>query len=265
MRRWRLVLPFVLLPVGLAGTAGQADPAPVRLVDVPCPAVTSPASAPPFASGACTGVRPGAAIHLETRLCTLGFLFKGSDGRKYAATAGHCVSEQQGEKTWAGTTGLAVKDGTGKQIGTVAYWIYRDSSANSRKDFALIRLADGLATNAELCTFGGPTGMNTAIDDDYRQIHHVGQGQGVSAVFSARTGLIRGLPNPDYFFAYALASGGDSGAPVTDTSGKVLGLVTQQVAGPGGTIGINRVGPHADRARKELRLRSLSLLTGQLR
>ena len=54
-------------------------------------------TAPPFGIGECHGVRPGGFLVTDGALCTFNFLFKGSDGNRYAGTAGHCFDDTVAE------------------------------------------------------------------------------------------------------------------------------------------------------------------------
>ncbi|MDQ3956751.1 MAG: hypothetical protein M3273_00350 [Actinomycetota bacterium] len=74
------------------------------------------------------GVRPGAWVEISfpdrayIYSCTLNFLFEGSDGRRYAATAGHCPLEdaQKGRFTWrSGVAPIAniLKGGSARRVG----------------------------------------------------------------------------------------------------------------------------------------------------
>ena len=69
------------------------------------------------------GVLPAAATYGD---CTLGFLFTGSDRRRYAATAGHCGAANGVEMSWGPTAkGPAVSDANGRLVGRFAYVITR--------------------------------------------------------------------------------------------------------------------------------------------
>jgi hypothetical protein len=262
VRRSGLLVPVLLLAIAPAASGGAQQQ--VVLGNIPCKA---PAEAPLFDTSACNGIKPGALVYFNDgqTLCTLGFLVKGSDGRRYAMTAGHCVTDVETESTYKGDTGPAMQDPDENVVGHVAYVRYDELADGTRSDFALIRLAKGVQADAQVCTFGGPTAINTDVDDTEHVISHVGQAIVVGDLLPARTGLItRGLHRPDYVYAHALSVDGDSGGPVLDSSGKAIGLITQLTAGPNGSIGINRIGPHLDRAAKlmktKLKLETASTL-----
>ena len=146
----------------LAGAApASAAPGDWTLGGVPCELIEVPAAAP-LGTGECPGVRPGAVVESDNGQCTFNFLFQGSDGARYIGTAGHCIlgddplGGDAGEQSWAAGSGPEARDGAGNRIGEFAYAILQDP-----KDFALIRLDPGVAANAQMCHFGGPTGVNT--------------------------------------------------------------------------------------------------------
>lgn len=59
-------------------------------------------------------------------ICTMAFLFKGSDRRTYIATAGHCpLIGKQGERVWKGLRGPTATDSAGSLIGNFVYASFR--------------------------------------------------------------------------------------------------------------------------------------------
>jgi hypothetical protein len=227
---------------------------PTRLIEVP--------AAAPFGITACPGVRPGAIVESDTGQCTFNFLFAGGDGRTYIGTAGHCILGESpvggdvGEEVWAPGDGPEARDGTGARIGEFAYAILQDP-----KDFALIRLDAGVAASAQMCHFGGPTGVNSDLASGPVVIHHHGNGVGVGTVLPARTGVALGMPDPDHVFAQHVAVPGDSGSGVISDDGRAVGvLVTVGVhtgsIGTGGVdagiVGITRLAPQVGRAAQVL-------------
>ncbi len=209
---------------------------------------------PPYGGGACPGVRPGAYVESAEGGCTLGFLFTGSDRRRYAATAGHC-GVASGEAVWALGKGPVASAADGKPIGRFAYAV-----ANGDVDFGLIRLDNGVKADPQVCHFGGPTGVNTAVHTDLVELRHVGQGlgEGYSPARTAEAPF--GLYRADYTYAWGAAYFGDSGSPVVDAAGQAVGVITQLKASGLGDIGINRLAPRLAVAQAKLRIR-LTLLT----
>jgi hypothetical protein len=229
------------------------------LAFTPLPAVASGVCTrpDPVGTGGCPGVRPGAALHSGTELCTFGFLFQGSDKRRYAATAGHCAFDPDPARdpgktqVWKAGTGPIVTDADGKQVGRFAY----ATMVGQFRDFALVRLDAGVISDPAMCHFGGPTGLDTTVSGDDVQVHHYGQGVGLGSV-PARTGdAFFGLYRPDYVYFYGAASEGDSGSPVTDPDGGAVGIVTDLTTPFTGDVGVNRLADHLAAAAKALRIR----------
>ena len=180
----------------LAGSPRALALAVAALALTPLPAVASgrgclePAARPdPVGTDACPGVRPGAALHSGSELCTFGFLFQGSDRRRYAVTAGHCAFDPDPDRTagktqtWKPGTGPVVTDGDGKQVGRFAY----ATMSGQFSDFALVRLDAGVASDPSMCHFGGPTGVTTTVSNDDLQVHHYGQGVGLETAPTTST------------------------------------------------------------------------------
>jgi hypothetical protein len=255
-------LTLALAAVALASAALPATAAPRRPT---CTAgVTGPAD--PFGTDSCDGVRPGTQLKSGTELCTFGFLFQGSDKRRYAATAGHCAFATDPDRTvgktvtWKGTAGPVVRDGADKQVGRFAYATMKGQF----QDFALVRLDNGVPYDPQMCHFGGPTSLTTAVHNDDIQVHHYGRGVGIGDEVPARTGeMFYGLYRPDYVYFYGAAYEGDSGSPVITDGGEAVGLVTDLTTPFTGNVGVNRLADHLNAAQKALKIR-LTLMTAPL-
>ncbi len=219
------------------------------------------AAAPPLGTAPCAGVRPGAQIQTPHGPCSMGFLFAGSDGRRYISTAGHCVLDTDGEKIWRSGSDAVAKDAAGNRIGTAVYAIRQPIKTNGITDFALIRLDAGVASDPQMCHFGGPTGFASEVGDDAAVFQHVGTG--IAGLRSRSAFAPRGLYREDYVYAHGVAAPGDSGGALSRDDGAAVGLVTQLAYGPLGNIGINRIGPHVLRAGNAIRV-NLTLLTAPL-
>ena len=216
----------------------------------------------PFGSSPCEGVRPGATFMSGTERCSFGFVFQGSDRRRYVATAGHCAFNPDPDtttgrtQTWKPGTGPVVLDGNGKPVGRFVY----ATMQGQFKDFALIRLDNGVQSSPQMCHFGGPTSLTTEVHNRDVLVHHYGQGTGTDGV-PARTGeAFFGLYKDDYVYFYGVASEGDSGSPVIDDSGAAVGLITDLTTPFTGNVGVNRLSGHIAAAAKALKIR-LTLLT----
>jgi len=227
----------------------------------PCKLIPVPTAAP-VGTGPCPGVRPGAIVQSDAGQCTFNFRFNGSDGRRYIGTAGHCILGESpvggdvGEESWAPGQGPLARDSEGNRIGEFAYAILEDP-----KDFALIRLDDGVEASSQMCHFGGPNGTNADQPSSPTVLNHFGNGLGVGSVLPARSALAVGMPDPDHVFAQGVAVPGDSGSGVISDDGRAVGvLVTVGVhsgsIGTGGVdagvVGITRIAPQEARAEQVL-------------
>ena len=107
----RTVLVVALAAVVLAPVRAEAGPGDLRGAATSCDGVSMGLSSPPpVGTGDCPGVRPGAVLTVGKTFanggagCTFAFMFRGSDGGRYMATAGHCVLENAhygDEHRWA--------------------------------------------------------------------------------------------------------------------------------------------------------------------
>lgn len=218
----------------------------------------------------CTGVRPGAEIHIpkgdSTGLCTLNFAFIGVDRLKrkhvYMGTAGHCllaetnIDREKGEHHWAPGKGPVVEDADGNRIGEFAYAILAGP-----KDFALIRIDHGVKLSAQMCWFGGPTGINNDITGNTVNLHHYGHGLAVGDVTPARTSVAYGMRDKNEVTALGVVIPGDSGGAAISSDGRAVGVVVSIGASfraqplTFGTVGITRLAPQLARAEQVLKQR----------
>jgi hypothetical protein len=277
MNRFRLgaalavAIAAFLIPAGTASADGGAN---WTLDGKPCKLIPVPAAAP-VGTGPCPGVRPGAIVQSDAGQCTFNFLFTGSDGTRYIGTAGHCILGESpiggdvGEESWAPGQGPVARDASGQRIGEFAYAILQDP-----KDFALIRLDPGVQASAQMCHFGGPTGVN----DDRpglsmpTMLNHFGNGIGVGSVLPARSALALGMPDPDHVFAEGAVVPGDSGSGIISSDGRAVGVIvttgvhSSSIGTSGvdaGTMGVTRVTPQVQRAEQVLGL-NLTMQTAPL-
>jgi hypothetical protein len=262
-----------LVPVtGTSGLLGIGDPAGSWTLDGKACDLIEVNVAAPVGVGTCPGVRPGAIVNSDTGQCTLNFLFQGGDGRRYIGTAGHCILGESpiggdvGEESWAPGTGPQASDASGARIGEFAYAILQDP-----KDFALIRLDPGVASNPQMCHFGGPTGINSDTPglDAPTVLQIFGNGVGIGTVLPARSMLALGMPDADHVYAQGVVLPGDSGSGVTSADGRAVGVAvttgvhSSSVGTSGidaGEVGITRLAPQVARAQSVLGT-SLTLLT----
>lgn len=236
----------------------------LALVPLPAQAAApcAQAKADPFGTTPCPGVRPGATLVSGSEKCSFGFLFQGSDRRRYAVTAGHCAFSPDPDtttgrtQTWRAGAGPVVQDKDGKPVGRFVY----ATMQGQFQDFALIRLEPGIRSYPQMCHFGGPTSLTTEIHNRDVQVHHYGQGTGADYV-PARTGeAFYGLYKADYIYFYGVALEGDSGSPVIDETGAAVGLITDLTTPLTGNVGVNRLAGHLANASKALKIK-LTLLT----
>lgn len=255
------MLAVAILMTGLAGIAGLVgvstsdNAGAFTLGGKECQPVAMDVASPVAigTGSACSGVRPGAALLTEEGQCTFNFMWRGSDGDTYMGTAGHCALgvEGSGEMTWDPGEGPPVGDRQGNVVGEFAYAVVDDP-----RDFALVRLADGVAASPEMCHFGGPTGLDTTVTGllGPTVLQHYGQGSIVGQVVPGRSLLALSMSDPDIVVATGVVLPGDSGSAVTTTDGRALGLVVTTGIYLGvvdtGTVGITRVAPQIARAQQ---------------
>ena len=256
-----------LLALALLATAGTLVPASAaapaastNLLDTSCRLVQtptgtrverSPQAAPPFGNTACGGIRPGAEYVTEIASCTLAYVFRGSDGATYVATAGHCTVENNVTRTWLPGKGpLAGDPVTGKEFGRFVYATRVDGAT----DFALIRLRAGVKADPQVCHFGGPTGMATQVNSDAATLQHYGHGYGMENS-RARTAYAHvGLRRADWITAIGASNLGDSGGPV-NLDGLAVGVIDELRANGNGNIAITRLPAAIAAASKALKIR----------
>lgn len=227
-------------------------------------------TATPVGTGACPGVRPGALVESDAGTCTMNYVFSGSDGFTYVGTAGHCIIEAPStggdfpEQRWGAGAGPEARDGDGNRIGEFAYAILRDSE---EADFALIRLDPGVASNPQMCHFGGPTRLN---DDNPglnqpTVLNHYGNGLLVGNLIvanvptlPARSAVALGMPSDAHVYAEGLVVPGDSGSAINSSDGGAVGVIvttgvhSSSIGTSGvdaGTVGIVRLRPMVERAQ----------------
>jgi hypothetical protein len=204
-------------------------------------------TASPVGFGSCSGVRPGAFFQSPIGGCSFNFLFKGSDGYRYMGTAGHCLVADGVETKWAPGKGPAIEAG-GRVIGRGAYGVL-----TNERDFGLIRLNSGVKASAQMCHFGGPTGMDTTHSSSPALIEHYGNGIAVSSVTPARTSLALNTLDPDWVTAIGVAAFGDSGSGAM-RNGKALGVLVSIGAStfPTGDVFMTRLTTGVARAQQVL-------------
>ena len=286
MTRLRLVLLLVALAfVGIAtparaglldsllGSSSDGDRASstegagadARVGDQGCRPLALPIA--PLGLGECPGVHPGALIESDNGMCTLNFLFTGSDGDEYIGTAGHCVlgtlpvGQNNGEEVFARGEGPEVRGSDGNRIGEYAYAIQE-----TPKDFALIRLDESVDADPQVPLFGGPTGVNDEITTNASPVllTNFGNPLGIGGpLATGKTFVALGLSDPDVVAATGVALPGDSGGPILDEQGRAVGVLVN--VGPQlsdgllslesldiGLIGITRLTPQLEQAERAL-------------
>lgn len=202
------------------------------------PAVASPALSP----------RPGDAIRVGKAGCTLGFLLKGTDGAKYATTAGHCALDTaipgDQRRTWPVGKGPVVSlsgnpDGSSTATGRIGQVVFAEyveaPSGDDSYDFTVIRLDRGVTANPRVRGVGGPTYVDDERTDSPTVLTFYGTGLVFGQVQPERQLVANTMHNPDHVYANGAAGPGDSGAPVLAGDGGAVGLI---LGAGGNSVGI---------------------------
>jgi hypothetical protein len=192
--------------------------------------------------------QPGDAISVGGRTCTLGFLFKGTDGASYAGTAGHCALDTtlpgDQRRTWTVGKGPVVSltgnpDGSSTatgRIGTVVFAEFVQSpSEDDWYDFTLIRLDRGVTPNPRVRGVGGPTFIDDQRTDSPTVLSFYGTGVVFGQVQPQRQLIANTMHDPDHVYANGPAGPGDSGAPVLAGDGGAVGLI---LGAGGNSVGV---------------------------
>ena len=256
------------------GAAGPQVEAPASSPGCSANPISPAAATPPVGLSGCSGVRPGAAVRTDSGLCTLGFLFRGTDGERYVATSAQCMGAFVGQRAPARGAGVVASDEFGSRIGEFAYGV-----TGIRADFALIRLDRHVAASPQMCHFGGPTARNDDGGSKPVVLHYYGtgfltsrisvvpEGIGLGSVAPGRSAFAVGLDDPDWVFAFGTGTYGDLGSPVISSDGRAVGLlVFAGVVRSGihsGTLGIMRLGQQVDGAEERLKI-GLELMTAPM-
>jgi hypothetical protein len=249
----------------------------------------SPAEGVP--SPECSGARPGAVLvvplasPIDPRpYPTVGFMFNGSDGYRYATTAGHVpLGLESGERTWGSGQGTVSFDVEGNRVGEFVYAINTRAEARpdplpAGADLALIRVNGPGDIDNEVCGLGGPHGVDERIIEASQLVEHhwfgatvVGGrvGHPVPAegpwLAPARSGSSIGMPSEHTVTIVGHASLGDSGAPVLSDDGLAVGWIsgpptaTDEILAVGSFV-VSRIGPAIERAEEVLGI-TLALAT----
>ena len=245
-------------------------------------AAPAPAPVPPAGFGTCVAVRPGdivtSYLREQSKTCALGFFYRDRRGDVYATTGSECVPPfafEENVTAWPAGRGHEALDGhRGQRIGEFAFRI-----AVGDLKLALIRLDRSVPVNPQVCQYGGPIGVETAVTDEPTTLVMVGPEGGMAtwdaSPFIATEGSVMrpGLANNGlYDNGVILVSGetmNEEGMPVLTSDGKAVGIAASYVAnqtGPGGInfgIAITRPAKPIAVAEKMLRTK-LTMLTAPL-
>jgi hypothetical protein len=183
------------------------------------------ATAGPAAEPTAPLVRPGLTYTVDGVGCSFAFLFRGSDGRDYVATAGHCVLGDGAREVWRDESGPRVLTPDGRPVGRFAYARYEASNeTGSAVDLGFIRLDRGLFGNPQMCGWGGPTALLTTQVRGRTELRHNGGGVVLGDTVPSRTAVTdRLLRNPRMYAVGALTFG-DSGSGTITSDGTAVGV-----------------------------------------
>lgn len=276
-KRVPLVLMSVVFLVAMAGPGQAAARAPGTPAETPrAPAAPRSVAAPNCRAvegvalstpSDCRSVQPGGGITVANTLCTVSFLFRGSDRRTYAATAGHCAFDN------GGVGAVASNEDNTRRVGRVVFCEKGAVDGGTKiRDFSLIRLDQGVLADPQVQVWGGPTRVFRGNTSTPRKIRHVGRGAGISQAKDAREGLMPAANRPDVVHILGAFSPNDSGSPVLTEGGEAVGWIVaiasndlaETDGGPSAGWIVERVDPPIRRAATALRI-TLRLLTAPTR
>lgn len=229
-----IALLVTLLGLGPAAPAPALDLTPNGCVPMRATVSDDELRALPFANTACPGARPGAGYFVTlpggTYRCSLAFMFQGSDGKRYFATAGHCLLDDGDpvEQVWASGTGPAVRDMEGRPFGTGRF-----ARLDGQFDIGIIEIDETTSSpvSAQVCHFGGPTALaaRTPLAPP-EVVHHYGFGKDYKDVLRARTGTLADHVPANYFRVQSNVNGGDSGSSLIADDGAALGILVRGIS-----------------------------------
>jgi len=233
-----LALLVTLLAIGPAAPAPALDLAPSGCVPMRATVADTELRALPFANTECPGARPGAGYYVtlsRTYRCSLAFMFRGSDGKRYFATAGHCLLDDGDpeERVWAPGTGPAVRDMEGRPFGKGRF-----ARLDSQYDIGIIEIDEATTSpvSPQVCHFGGPTALaERAPLDPPEVVHHYGFGKDYKDVLRARTGTVADHLPANYLRVQSNVNGGDSGSSLIADDGAALGILVRGISVGEGT------------------------------
>lgn len=229
-----LTLLLALLGVGPVAATTTGELAPAECVRLRASVSDAELRALPFANPDCPGARPGAGYLVTlaggTYRCSLAFMFEGSDGKRYFATAGHCLLDDGDpeELTWATGAGPAVRDMQGRPFGRARF-----ARLDDQFDIGLIEIDETTTApvSPQVCHFGGPTGSATRTwQDPPEVVHHYGFGKDYKDVLRARTGTVADHLPANYLRVQSNVNGGDSGSSLISDDGAALGILVRGIS-----------------------------------
>lgn len=242
----------------------------------------------------CALAQPGARLWFPDDRedhCSLGFLFRGSDGHTYGATNQACATmpnfsasggplaiggtnEFVGERRWSPGKGRVVEvKPTKERLGTVVY--QRVAAADTAIGLTLVRIDRGVRYDGTVCGITGPNAIERSTASTPQPVWHPAMPTVAPAY------------DPNSPFRYIVPGPSDAVAPfgfanaetvVTSISGNGAFRGMPVLAGDDGALGIwtggagafpqfpnvERIGPAIARAEKFLGIR-LTLLRGGMR
>jgi hypothetical protein len=115
-----------------------------------------------------------------------------------------------------------------KQHHSIGFYVWATHSGT--EDLALM---PAVRSSAQVCHFGGPTGINMDVTHEATTVEYYGWGIVIGDAVPGRTAVAHtGFDGRDIFYILAPAAPGDSGAPVMDPQGRAVGLLVNLTYAP---------------------------------